>query len=261
MGRSLLNVAGVSFFLVAAPLSLANAADLLPLKAPPPAPALNWTGCNVNVGVGYGMYNIDQFGVGALPTSTSTEGGRGWLGRFGAGCDYQISPRFVIGVFGDYDVMGLNANFSPGATGVVGKENESGAWYVGGRIGYLVTPTLLSYFDGGFTQTRFDQINYGSLVPPFGAAAFFTPGNTYQGWFLGSGVEYALNFDWLPVRGLFWRNEYRFSEYNSATLPILTAAGGATGVSEHMQPFVQTVTTSLVWRFNWTGAGPMGPRY
>src|SRR5947207_2125996 len=83
----------------------ANAADL-PVKATPMAPAYaapsySWTGCGISGGVGYGMWNQDAQPVtdpgGAVITNTSTtNGGRGWLGRVGVGCDYQISPSFVI---------------------------------------------------------------------------------------------------------------------------------------------------------------------
>src|SRR5262245_57345966 len=41
--------------------SPAIGADLRPvLKAPPPVPVYNWTGCYVGAGGGYGMYNKDR---------------------------------------------------------------------------------------------------------------------------------------------------------------------------------------------------------
>jgi outer membrane immunogenic protein len=86
------------------------------------------------------------------------------------------------------------------------------------------------------------------------------PANTYHGWFLGGGYEYALDFSWLPVHGLFWRTEYRYSSYSSDDIGLVCSGGGATcgaagplGFSEHASKQVQTVTSSLVWRFNWLG--------
>jgi outer membrane immunogenic protein len=233
----------------------AFAADMsMPFKASPP-PAPTWTGCYIDGGGGYGMWNLDQ-NEENLPrriaiSPSYTDGGRGWLGRFGGGCDYQVpgifSGKIVIGAFADYDFMNLNAGFSPGNLSLAGNENERDAWYAGGRIGYLVTPMLMTYFDGGYTQTRFSSVTLSGLAAPIDSM----PGHTYQGWFLGGGTEYALNFDWIPIHGLFWRNEYRFSSYNSADLPInVFATGAATGLGEHLTPYVQTITSSLVWRFN-----------
>lgn len=258
MKRTLFGMIGISALLAFAPFSNASAADMnMPLKAPMAmAPAPSWTGCYLDAGWGYGMSNLDQHqetfpGLGTI-SGTYTDGGRGWLGRLGAGCDYQVAPRFVIGIFGDYDFQNIHGGFSPGNLALFGQEKESDAWYAGGRIGYLVTPALMTYFSGGYTATRFDQINLSGLVAPF-ALSNTIGAHTYSGWFLGGGTEYALNFDWLPIHGLFWRNEYRYSSYGSADLPLRTLAGVTTAVGEHISPYNQTITSSLVWRFNWTG--------
>jgi len=92
--------------------------------------------------------------------------------------------------------------------------------------------------------------------------SFTTSGTTYSGWFLGSGCEYR--FDWLP--GLYWRTEYRFNSYNSKDIQLL---GGTPDTFINSEKFVQTVTSSLVWRFSWFGADltikpstiSAGPRY
>jgi len=267
---------GSATFIAFAAFGFAHAADMAPpapvyFKAPPP-PVYSWTGCYINGGVGYGMWNQDHNaetypGLVALDQS-STTGGRGWLGRVGAGCDYQtplFNNRVVIGVFGDYDFMGLSGNFGDIYNGLVGNENESGAWYVGGRVGYLVTPTLLTFFDGGYTETHFDQVNLSYAGTGVGCclgsgpAGLNLPATTYSGWFLGGGTEYALT--WLPIPGLFWRNEYRFSSYSAQDVPLITTSTGAISsyclasspCAEHMQKYVQTATTSLVWRFNFGG--------
>jgi outer membrane immunogenic protein len=77
------------------------------------------------------------------------------------------------------------------------------------------------------------------------------PGRTYEGWFIGSGVEYA--FGWLP--GLYWKNEYRFADYAAKTTTVMCTAAslcgvvGSTAFAERIHPYVQTVRTELVWRF------------
>ncbi|MGA8817301.1 MAG: porin family protein, partial [Xanthobacteraceae bacterium] len=60
MSQKLLAMIGVSAALLAAPLA-ASAADLMPLKAPMPAPVMSWTGCYVDGGWGYGMWNQDHY--------------------------------------------------------------------------------------------------------------------------------------------------------------------------------------------------------
>lgn len=241
------------------------AADMrMPLKAPPApvAPVTSWTGCYIDAGVGYGFYNqshnlIDTTAVPPIAlTATSNSGGEGWLGRLGGGCDYQLGSRFVIGAFADYDFANLKGTFSDGAIG--GNEKMSAAWYAGGRLGYLVTPSLLAYVDGGYTEARFDQVNFSQQFLPVLPLGTFIPAHTYNGWFIGGGTEYALDFDWFPIHGLFWRTEYRYAQYQSADLAILTVGGG-TGTGVHVQKDVQTITTGLVWRFNF--GGPVSTRY
>jgi outer membrane immunogenic protein len=169
------------------------------------------------------MWKQDHYAeIGTLvETPTVSTGGEGWLGRVGGGCDYQFSAfnsNFVIGVFGDYDFMGLSGSFEEPWTGFIGN-NESGAW----ALGYLVTPTLLAFFDGGYTQANFDRINLSFNAIPSTSTGLYMPAQTYSGWFIGGGAEYALT--WLPIRGLFCRNEDRYASYESANVPVLNATG------------------------------------
>src|SRR5580692_872617 len=72
----------------------AMAADL-PLKSP--APVVSWTGCYVDGGIGYGLWNqkhYAEFDTPFTPESpTVNTGGEGWLGRAGGGCDFQIGSN------------------------------------------------------------------------------------------------------------------------------------------------------------------------
>ncbi len=67
---------------------------------------------------------------------------------------------------------------------------------------------------------------------------------TYNGWFIGSGYEYKL--DWLP--GLFWKTEYRFADYGSRTNDFLRSTRRGDSVDSHK--FIQTIRSELVYRFN-----------
>jgi outer membrane immunogenic protein len=76
--------------------------------APAPLPVATWTGCYLTGGVGYGMWNQDNttFDSGGPIDFQHTDGGRGWLGRVGGGCDYQFWQKFVVGALADYDFAG-----------------------------------------------------------------------------------------------------------------------------------------------------------
>jgi outer membrane immunogenic protein len=213
--------------------------------APAPVPVATWTGCYLTGGIGYGMWNQDNqvFDGGVALDAQHTDGGRGWLGRVGGGCDYQFWQRFVVGALADYDFANLKGNISaPSLGNIGGEEKMNWAWAAGGRLGYLPWDTLMVYVSGGYTQAHFN----GTIFTP-DANAFTTPGTTYSGWFLGSGYEYR--FDWLP--GLYWRTEYRFNSYNSKDIQLLSGGVPVTNAFIHSEKFVQTVTSSVVWRFNW----------
>jgi outer membrane immunogenic protein len=270
MKKMLLALAAVAAF-----TGSASAADLparMPMKAaPPPLPVASWTGCYIGGGGGYGLWNQENTGFDDTPTlrglprtritETVTTGGRGYFGTVQGGCDYQfaaIGQQFVIGANADYDFDSLKGNHNPPGTNFWSPEKMSSAWAVGGRIGWLAFPGLLTYFSAGYTEAKFDSQVYTNLVgPPFGILqGTYTPGRTYKGWYLGAGDEYALSF--LP--GLFWKTEYRFSEFDRVTNPVLfTATNLPTFYSEDSKKWVHTVRSELVYRFNW--GGPVVAKY
>ena len=251
MNKLLIATAAVAF----ATVGTAGAADL-PMKAPPmaPPPAPTWTGCYISGGIGYGMWNQDHqesFLNGTTDSHNQTDGGRGWLGRAGIGCDYQAGAQFVIGAFADYDWESIKGDheLSLSTFPYVGSEKLSRSWAAGGRVGYLPYSNLLTFVSAGWTQAHFDgyteALNFGNTPPILGVNA-----TTYNGWFIGGGTEYRLPW-W---QNLTWKTEYRFSDFRSQTNTIFTLATGAPFELTNSQKWVQTVTTSLVWRFNWGGA-------
>jgi len=242
----------------------AAAADLrrpAPVKAPAPVPVAvyNWTGCYVGAGGGYGMFSQEsQYVSAGVPFGISNDNsGRGWFGTVQVGCDYQIGSNFVIGAFADYDFSGIKGDMSVPVQGWVGGEKLKNSWAAGGRVGWLPFQQLLVFVSGGYTQARFDQVDF--RVAATGAASGFSLAkNTYDGWFIGSGYEYGIN--WLPVQGLFWKTEYRFADYGSERVQVITTAGGvATADSIDSRKYVHTVRSELVWRFNF--GSPVVARY
>ena len=95
----------------------AIAADL-PTKGPAVAPAplppvVTWSGCYLTGGVDYGMWNQDNHRIApGVVEFEHTDGGRGWLGRVGGGCDYQFAQKWVVGVLADYDFANLKGDLT-----------------------------------------------------------------------------------------------------------------------------------------------------
>ena len=112
-------------------------------------------------------------------TNTQTNAGRGWFGTVSGGCDYQVNSNIVVGALADGDWGSLSGTYSTvsgfqtftqagagvagggsfAGLGMQGSETMQSAWYAGGRVGWLVTPTVLGYWEGGYTQAHFSQIN------------------------------------------------------------------------------------------------------
>jgi opacity protein-like surface antigen len=134
---------------------------------------------------------------------------------------------------------------------------QTDAAYVGGRVGYLVKPAFLAYADGGWTTTHF--VNSPSIRTAFGAATGFDwPNYSPAGWFVGGGAEYALS-GIVPINGLFWRSEYRFASYSRSDIAeFFIPTGAFNGNVEHITPYVQTIASGFVWRFN--SGGPLATR-
>jgi outer membrane immunogenic protein len=81
-----------------------------------------------------------------------------------------------------------------------------------------------------------------------------TPSFTRNGFFFGGGVENSLDIFGIHMPGLFMKTEYRAAYYGTATLPeTFIPTGTLTSFAETYKPWVQTVSTSLVYRFNWSG--------
>jgi outer membrane immunogenic protein len=153
----------------------------------------------------------------------------------------------VIGAFGDWDFGSIKGQFDNFFRS--GEESEKWAWGAGGRIGWLVTPTVLTYFAAGYTQAHFDQINLFTFNVPSVSFGSNIPAQKYNGWFLGSGFEYAVSI--LPS-GFFLKSEYRYSTYQAVDLSeVSNTTGALTGTVFNSKKYVQTVRSELVYRFNW----------
>jgi outer membrane immunogenic protein len=120
---------------------------------------------------------------------------RGAQGIVSAGYDFQLSPRWVIGVFADYAFGKLDGNFG----GEVDTIDNQLA--IGSRLGLLASPSTLLHLSGGCTRADFQHLVGSNNI---------TADAALDGYFVGIGMEQAL------TRNLALKLDYRFSDYEAA---------------------------------------------
>jgi outer membrane immunogenic protein len=241
----------------------ASAADLGArpyVKAPMAAPAPSWTGFYIFGGAGGGVWDADSHTnfVGVPATINQRVGGDGWFGTVGIGYDWQFGG-WVAGIFGDGQFGSLKGTINDELFGLTGRIKMEDAWAGGVRLGYLVAPNVLSYVNGGYSGSQWSGAGLTNLAGT--PAGVHTDSFNRNGWFVGGGVENNLNIFGISAPGWFMKTEYRAAYYDRKDVAVRTDVGNlATTDTISFKPLVQTVSTSLVYRFNWSGA-PVQARY
>ena len=279
-------LAGMAFGLVAAAGS-ASAADM-PLKAPPPAaPSISWTGFYVggNVGYSWGDPRTDASGSGTAPTFnfgpafppfafpfafTDSNAARlkGAIGGGQIGYNYQVAPKWVLGLEADFQGSGERGSNSfvdqisaplcfsassppptcvattPSSTGAVTGYEAKIGWFgtVRGRAGFLLTDQILVYGTGGLAYGRVEvsgnistasTLNLGALggTPVAPASGAFDVAKTNVGYTVGAGVEGKV-FPWMPANWS-WKLEFLYLDLGSLNFgaPFGGAAAGLANFS------------------------------
>jgi len=148
------------------------------------------------------------------------------FGTIQVGVDKQIGQKFVIGAFADYDfyadsdgsfAMPWNISQRDWAlTGSLsGNVELEKVWSVGGRIGALLTPKMLLYGMGGYTQATLD----GNVVLVAGDSrgtdtlSLSFP-DELRGYFVGVGGEYKFE------NNMSFKVEYRYSKFDSDSASV-----------------------------------------
>jgi outer membrane immunogenic protein len=246
MMRTLLGGVGITALLIAAPLSTANAADM-PLKAPPivAAPAFSWTGCYVGAHAGYGWgRNTNDFGNAIASGATENEGFPAEFGPFNhntsggvaggqAGCNYQPSPNWLIGVEGELFWSGIKGSSTAPEDGVdpgaFSRFQSSNRWdgdfalragFVSGvELFYGKVGVAVGSFKYTETHDDFPTTHSCFLIAPGSGICSATVNNTRAGLLLGAGWEHAFI-------GTHWsfKVEYDYINYGSTTIPYPSAA-------------------------------------
>ncbi len=183
MMRKLLCGAAAAVCLGAAGPAMANGSlkDVEPVM-----PAPTWTGFYLGAGIGAGAVVhdldvdafVDELDKGKCETSGSGYtcsndgrfnlfdaslgfdgiGGEGVIGTFQIGYDWQNWSRWVVGVFADFDVSGIETDldfsanaFDGFAVSGDGEVDMDYMWTIGARIGYLTTPDTMLYLLLGYS--------------------------------------------------------------------------------------------------------------
>jgi outer membrane immunogenic protein len=231
------------------------------------APVYNWTGFYIFGGAGGGLWAADsnvQTTVGAVAlTRDQRLGGSGWFGTVGIGYDWQFNSRWVAGIFGDGQFGDIRGSLSDPFTFTEGREKLRTSYAAGARLGLLVAPNVLSYVNAGYSGSEWSGTTQTFMLAGGSPGVYTTPSFRRDGWFIGGGVENNLDIFGIAAPGWFMKTEYRSAFYDRISLPgTVTPAfgGGPLGTSTTFKPWVQTISTSLVYRFNWGGA-PIAAKY
>jgi len=183
-------------------MSAAQAADVVQEQA---APGFNWSGLYVGFGVGAGA-NVHKLSSDFIPISLNGIGGEGIYGQATVGYDYMVSQRFLLGGLVDAHVGTIKTSLDAG--GFNADIKETYGFDVGLRAGYLLTPSTLGYVLGGYAWQKY------KLDTNAGFGFDWNQG----GYFVGAGVETAINSNW-TLKG-----EYRYTRF-STNDSLLSDAG------------------------------------
>jgi outer membrane immunogenic protein len=242
----------------------AQAADMA-LKAPIIAPPPIWSGFYIGGVIGYGFENGSVTSTpndpasalllngtlgfrGEQPVASSFVANRnGVVGGFEAGYNWQVSPRWLLGLETDISGSGIRGQASgtsiaqgpPAATvsqTLAAQQNTD--WYgtARGRVGFLATPNLLLFGTGGLAYGGVrDTANFTDTGPAglrvlvarggfsfactTNATCFSGSGSTtLVGWTAGGGLEWLFDRHWSA------KIEYQFVGLGTDTFRVTALA-------------------------------------
>jgi outer membrane immunogenic protein len=227
-----------------------------------PVYADDWTGVYIGIGGGMGAANHDlsvengpAIPVPAFAAELSGLGGDGGFFSLGVGLDYQVNSRFVVGAFFDYDWADLDTsldaslNFGVPTLGAGADIEVEDMWSIGGRLGYLVSPSTMLFMTAGYTQA--DVSDLTADVSGLGSVTLASVGD-FGGYFIGGGAEMKI------TKAISIKGEYRYTDLDSEVITLLPGTGPlgefVNGlVTTKLDPDIQTARVSLNYRFGLGG--------
>ncbi len=209
----------------------------------------------------------------------------GFIGGGQIGYNYQFATSWLVGIEADiqgiaggngstsaFTVVQRGAPAAPGQTVQTNVAVSKSLNYLGtvrGRFGYLLTPTLLIFGDGGLAYggINSDTGIFGAEVPNTGSSPFFGLGRastTRVGWTAGGGAEWMFLPNWSA------KVEYAYYDLGSVTYssgPLISNLTGGGPIS-----FINTAATrthfngnvvraGINYHFNWGAPAPVVAKY
>ncbi|MBM3563959.1 MAG: porin family protein [Alphaproteobacteria bacterium] len=282
----------------------ALAADLPSYKAPPayiPPPPM-WTGFHVGLNAGgswaastatsfasapffiNGADNVPWAAAMAIAgTGSLSTNGAAFIGGGQLGYDWQFNANFLAGIEADIQgLAGANNNaasvmLSPTPlsaaglnllTSVASGKSLDFLGTVRGRLGYLITPTLLAYATGGLAYGQATATTNFYQHVPNDTPGFLLLGasqgryaQTRVGWTAGGGLEWLFWPQWSA------KLEYLFYDLGAASYPVAVAAdwqltnllvANATQARARFDGHV--VRAGVNYHFNW-GVAPIVAKF
>ncbi|MBX3569394.1 MAG: porin family protein [Rhizobiaceae bacterium] len=186
--------------LLVAGSSAALAADAvvadIPAPAEQPAPVFSWTGLYLGGNVGWAGGGRDRIGLFA-PGYVGSYGDVGPSGVFGGaqiGYNWQLN-NWVVGLEADIQFSGADETVvaADGARTVTTESDVRWFGTIRPRLGYAFGPEnrLLVYGTGGLA---YGQVRYS--ITSTAPASTATNKDTYTGYTVGGGAEYAFTDNW-----------------------------------------------------------------
>ncbi len=206
----------------------------------------NWTGLHVGAGLGLTSYLRDLIIAGSSAghvgdkAEISGLGGGNMIASISAGYDFQIMPRVIAGVIATFDVGTQNHDLTfsiLGAKSTIDLLNQKYGWSIGGRVGYLLSPSLLGYVTGGFAQVQFAD----AALTVENTDIYRFPFDLLNGVFAGVGFEKQFDGRWSV------RTEYQYAAFETYRVANFAAGGDRANVS--FDPSSHAVKLSIGYRF------------
>ena len=241
----------------------ASAADPA-LEVAEPEVSFSWTGSYVGVWGGGRIGDIDWATTGVFApegfpipgfASNPDASDSSTSGRVAvyAGYNWQFSPTWVAGVEADlgYGDNSLRFDRIPGLPTGGGSFAETELGFDGslrGRLGYLVSPTVLVYGTGG---VAFQEAEASGTCPadtnvcnPCFGSRSSSSSETLVGWTIGGGVEAAVFGNWLV------RADYRYSDFEDFSVTAMQwVPGEAFGAEADISIATHTFGIGIGYKF------------